>query len=96
MHCCEQWTGENEYMLTRKWAFLAGRIYATVHFKEVRRFLFIHSKGTPLFPVSWANSGGSAKNCGRLGQGMLRALSQRTECRVVQRSIKLTQDWQEL
>ena len=29
-------------LLTRKWAFSAGRIYATVHFKEVGR-LFIYS-----------------------------------------------------
>ena len=47
----EQWTGENECMLTRKWAFLAVRFFATVHFKEVRRFLFIHSKGPSLLPV---------------------------------------------
>ena len=47
----EQWTGKNKCMLTRKWALLAGRIYATVHFKDLRRFSCIHSKGTPLLPV---------------------------------------------
>ena len=31
--------------------FLTERIYATEHFKEVRRFLFINSKGTSLLPV---------------------------------------------